>query len=145
VKNRSDMFRLSTINAQPHPIRMDIFLSWLVFNVTNNGAVFTYFTVGSGFSVSHCSLFVLIPVSYGSPYTNSLSMGYFFNNGAILLIFPIFSIWGSPNLHIKLMHTTFFYFNYSTEAGNKPYIDLTNRSHQIKVSKHHQSSTKLEE
>jgi hypothetical protein len=89
--------------------------------------------------------FVLIPVSYGSPYTSSLFMGFFLNNGAILLIFPIFLIWGSPNLRIKLMHTAFFYFNYATEVRNKPYIDLTNRSHQTKVSKHHQSSTKLEE
>jgi gamma-glutamylcyclotransferase (GGCT)/AIG2-like uncharacterized protein YtfP len=41
--------------------------------------------------------------------------------------------------------TAFFYFNYSTKADKKSYIDLTNWSHQTKVSKHHQNSTKLEE
>jgi hypothetical protein len=37
---------------------------------------------------------------------------------------------GSPSLCIKMMHTSFFYFNYSTERRQKPYIELTNRSQQ---------------
>jgi hypothetical protein len=53
--------------------------------------------------------------------------------------------WGSPSLCIKMMHTAIFISVYSTIVGKKPYIDHTNRSHQTKVSKHHHTSTKLEE
>jgi hypothetical protein len=56
-----------------------------------------------------------------------------------------FSKWGSPSLCIKMMHTAFFYFNYSAKAGKERYIELINQSHQTKVSKHQQASTKLEE
>jgi hypothetical protein len=44
-----------------------------------------------------------------------------------------------------MMHTAFFYFNYSAKAGKERYIELINQSHQTKVSKHQQASTKLEE
>jgi hypothetical protein len=44
-----------------------------------------------------------------------------------------------------MMHTAFVYFNYSAKADKERYIELTNQSHQTKVSKHQQASTKQEE
>jgi hypothetical protein len=60
------------------------------------------------------------------------------------LISPFFEM-GESQLCIKMMHTAFFYFNYSAKAGKERYIELINQSHQTKVSKHQQASTKLEE
>jgi hypothetical protein len=34
--------------------------------------------------------------------------------------------WGSPGLCIEEMHTTIFYFIYSTKTGAKPYNNHTN-------------------
>jgi hypothetical protein len=39
--------------------------------------------------------------------------------------FGLFSKWGIPSLYIKEMHTTLFYFIYSTKAGKKPNNDHT--------------------
>jgi hypothetical protein len=55
-----------------------------------------------------------------------------------------FSKWGSPTLCIEEMHTTFFYFIIQQRLAKhlNNHIDW---SHQTQVSKHHQTSTILEE
>jgi hypothetical protein len=55
--------------------------------------------------------------------------------------YTFFSKLGSPSLCIEEMHTTCFYVIYSTKTSQRPYNDYTSRSHQKKVSKHHQTST----
>jgi hypothetical protein len=49
-----------------------------------------------------------------------------FSSSYRLTIFSTFFEMGSPSICIKMMHTTFFYFIYSTKAGKKPYNSLTN-------------------
>jgi hypothetical protein len=72
-----------------------------------------------------------------------LSRGSPYKLAHVLTYFPK---WDNPSLCIKEMHTTIFYFHYSTKSGEKPYNNYTNwSSHQTQVSKHHQTSTTQEE
>jgi hypothetical protein len=75
---------------------------------------------------------VLVGVLLGSTHQDCISkLKTFFTEIVILGAWEaIFSIWGSLGFCIKMMHTAFFYFNYSAESWQKPYIKLRNQSHQ---------------